>query len=871
MNRIKNSIEDKNTVLRELQNHSIKQLIERGDQRLSSQIENPALIPICWDLLRTHIFPRTRELPQFPISPKPLFLSKNRLRNPSKPVLKQNKKLCTYAHKKSLHICKVFGKKKKSFFRKFFFATGLIFERFLAPRSRFFRKRIEEILNDNNLAQDDISNYNSTEDISNYMEHPHSETLDDISKPTWENIVESPIIDYVSPVIPMTKYKLKLKYGGIFRLSKKTFKKMYCFGSQKCIYIDTWSYNFSQLNEEVIKRYSSKSNPKFSICYIDMCAPEKSFIELDSEEKFMAMLTMYENEKEVTVYVTTENNTKSNNFGFGRQKCDDRDEPLDEDDSDYLPSEESYYSHLSSDNEYEEVNDDDEANSFIKNSQSITVESKFENVTCFKRALNHYAIINEFDYFIQKVTRHDSQQSVKTLIVKKMVEAHTCTRSNKGGNKRATQGWIANVITNKLRSDGDVSLTELRKWIMKTYNVGVPYQKVFRGKQQVHIDMYACSQGFLAGCRPYIALDACHLKGKFNGVLAAATGIDGNNSIFLVAYAVLESENTQSWTWFLETLRKSIGMPDGLVMSSDMQKGLEVAMMNVYPNIEHRECIRHLSSNFKKHFHNEFLNNKIWDPSKTYCPTEHDKLLKDVSDLNKDAIAYLNKNHKKIWSRSKFGTTSKCAYNTNNISESFNSWIGALRYQPVLDLLDGIREKIMKHLNKKRMLVKKLNGTLVPIAKNHLNDISKNLGEYQVCRSCEYQAEVKCQGKRWDVYLDKRKCSCRVWQVTGLPCEKYVDQYFTIEKFKDAYEFQIAPLPGKDQWMQKDGEKIYPPIIKRPAGRPRKNRIKASTESKRRHKCPRCGEYGHREKTCKNPAFKSLDTSETSKSKRKCK
>ncbi|KAL4591208.1 hypothetical protein LXL04_004162 [Taraxacum kok-saghyz] len=93
----------------------------------------------CWDLLRTHIFPRTRELPQFPISPKPLFLSKNRLRNPPKPVLKQNKKLCTYAQKFFLHVCK-FLEKKKSFFRKFFFATGLIFERFLAPRSRFFEK-----------------------------------------------------------------------------------------------------------------------------------------------------------------------------------------------------------------------------------------------------------------------------------------------------------------------------------------------------------------------------------------------------------------------------------------------------------------------------------------------------------------------------------------------------------------------------------------------------------------------------------------------------------------------------------------------------------------------------------------------------------
>ncbi|KAL4583256.1 hypothetical protein LXL04_007824 [Taraxacum kok-saghyz] len=37
-----------------------------------------------WYLLRTHIFPKTRELPQFPISPKPLFLSKNRLRDCSK-------------------------------------------------------------------------------------------------------------------------------------------------------------------------------------------------------------------------------------------------------------------------------------------------------------------------------------------------------------------------------------------------------------------------------------------------------------------------------------------------------------------------------------------------------------------------------------------------------------------------------------------------------------------------------------------------------------------------------------------------------------------------------------------------------------------
>ncbi|XP_023760901.1 uncharacterized protein LOC111909328 [Lactuca sativa] len=386
-------------------------------------------------------------------------------------------------------------------------------------------------------------------------------------------------------------------------------------------------------------------------------------------------------------------------------------------------------------------------------------------------------------------------QDGTTFEVKKMVEGHTCTRSNKGGNKRATQGWVANIVAEKLKSDGYVSPMELRKWITKTCNVELPYLKVFIGKEQAYTDMYgkweesfmkldefreellnrnegsiveidfdtdgdkkrfkrfficlaAYSKGLLAGCRPYIALDACHLKGKFTSVLAAATGIDGNNSIFPIAYSVLESESTQSWTWFLESLKKSIGMPDGLVISSDMQKGLEVAVMHIYPNVEHRECVRHLYSNFKKQFRGEFFNKKLWGAAKTYRPTKHDRLLKDIVDVSQDAITYLNINHKKIWSRSKFGTTSKCDYITNNISESFNSWIGATRYQPVLDLLDANREKLMKRFDKKRILVKRWNGVLVPNAKIRLNDIFKNLGEYEVCRSGDNQAEVKFKGTR---------------------------------------------------------------------------------------------------------------------------
>ncbi|XP_076931811.1 uncharacterized protein LOC143597102 [Bidens hawaiensis] len=226
--------------------------------------------------------------------------------------------------------------------------------------------------------------------------------------------------------------------------------------------------------------------------------------------------------------------------------------------------------------------------------------------------------------------------------VKKLVDTHSCTRSNKAAATMATQGWVASVIIDKLKSDGDLA-------------------------------------GFLDGCRPYISLDACHLKGRFNGVLVGATGVDGNNSIFPMAYGVLESENKKSWIWFLELLKKTIGTPNGLVISSDMQKDLDIAITQVYPTVEHKECVRHLYSNFKRHFRGEFFTRNLWHAARTYRLTEFERLLNEIGEVNNDALTYLNENHNRIWSRGKFGTTSKCDYITNNISEAFNYWIGEVR------------------------------------------------------------------------------------------------------------------------------------------------------------------------------------------------
>ena len=101
--------------------------------------------------------------------------------------------------------------------------------------------------------------------------------------------------------------------------------------------------------------------------------------------------------------------------------------------------------------------------------------------------------------------------------------------------------------------------------------------------RRVFVCFEACRRGFLAGCRPYLAIDATFLTGRFKGQLVAACAVDAHSFVFPVAYGVMETESEESWTWFLHNLRRAIAHPNGLVILTDACKSLEVAVDNVFP------------------------------------------------------------------------------------------------------------------------------------------------------------------------------------------------------------------------------------------------------------------------------------------------
>ena len=73
--------------------------------------------------------------------------------------------------------------------------------------------------------------------------------------------------------------------------------------------------------------------------------------------------------------------------------------------------------------------------------------------------------------------------------------------------------------------------------------------------------LVACKEGFKA-CRPVIGVDGCHLKGKYGGILLTAVGIDSNNTIYPIVWAVVKSETYESWNWFLSTIETDLHLGD---------------------------------------------------------------------------------------------------------------------------------------------------------------------------------------------------------------------------------------------------------------------------------------------------------------------
>ncbi|XP_075499068.1 uncharacterized protein LOC142537436 [Primulina tabacum] len=134
---------------------------------------------------------------------------------------------------------------------------------------------------------------------------------------------------------------------------------------------------------------------------------------------------------------------------------------------------------------------------------------------------------------------------------------------------------------------------------------------------------------------------------KHGGQLLSAVGLDPNNNIFPICYAMVERETKDSWTWFLQLLNEDIGVgndPHTWTFMSDKQKCLIPTLESLASDAEHRFCVRHLESNMKRDgFKSVAVKIAFWAAEKTTRIEEFQVHMAELKDIDAKAYEWLAK------------------------------------------------------------------------------------------------------------------------------------------------------------------------------------------------------------------------------------
>ncbi|KAK9293352.1 hypothetical protein L1049_021344 [Liquidambar formosana] len=349
-----------------------------------------------------------------------------------------------------------------------------------------------------------------------------------------------------------------------------------------------------------------------------------------------------------------------NVHNMGGDECNDGDV-----DSNYAPSDELISLPSDSDDEFPRKRELIYNRDRDLDNPKLVVGTKFATPVDFRELLRRFSVMKGFDLkfkknFGQKITAtckeecgwriHSSWTIDKKFFqIKTFQPKHQCSRNYK--NNQASSTWLANYYLEKIRDNLDWKLKAMRVTIKRELELDVSKTKVYRTKREAlqmiegkHLEQYnrlwdychairttnPCSyvqmkverfhlsmpaafqrlfisfvaqiNGFKAGCRLFIGLDGCFLKGCYGGQLLSAVGRDGNNQMFPLAMAVVEAEIKHSWHWFMTNLLQALDCQDytGITFISDRQKGLVDTFAVLLPGADHRHCVRHMYANFKE-------------------------------------------------------------------------------------------------------------------------------------------------------------------------------------------------------------------------------------------------------------------------------
>ncbi|XP_050215351.1 uncharacterized protein LOC126666448 [Mercurialis annua] len=319
--------------------------------------------------------------------------------------------------------------------------------------------------------------------------------------------------------------------------------------------------------------------------------------------------------------------------------------------------------------------------------------------------------------------------------------------------------------------------------------------------KRLFISFDCLKKGMLHGCRRVIGLDIFFLKGPVKGEILAAVGRDGNNQMFPVAWALVDTERRETWDWFISFL----------LMVLNWVLGQDGALSQTNK--------RHLYANWKKkNERREDLQKLWWRCAKSSNMPDFDKNMEAMRALTQKG-AY-------------FTTEVKCGIVDNNLIEAFNGKIIEARTKNVISMLEYIRSLIMNTLDTNRDLASNWIGNFGNRIRKKLHDSKVQSEACEILWNGKDGFEIGHLGDTYIVNLKTRTCACRQFDLTWIPCPdavcaieyldksnitpyNYIDQWFTKETYLKAYMYMMQPMNGRKFWNKSPYDPPQPPSYKK--------------------------------------------------------
>ncbi|KAL2231333.1 uncharacterized protein LOC105172465 [Sesamum indicum] len=516
---------------------------------------------------------------------------------------------------------------------------------------------------------------------------------------------------------------------------------------------------------------------------------------------------------------------------------------------------------------------------------------------------------------------HASRLSTTPLIcIKKMNPTHTCEGSVVTTGYQATRSWVASIIKEKLKVFPNYKPKDIVNDIKQEYGVQLNYFQAWRGKEiakeqlqgsykeaysqlpffcekimetnpgslaafstkedssfhRLFVSFHASLYGFEQGCRPLLFLDSIFLKSKYQGSLLAATAADGDDGFFPVAFAIVDVESEDNWRWFLQQLKAALSTCRGLTFVADREKGLRESIAEVFQddNVYHGFCLRYLSEELLRDVKGQFSHEvkrlmveDLYSAAHAPAPEGFQRCVESIKSISVEAYNWIMQSEPVHWANA-FFQGARYYHMTSNFGELFYSWVSDAHELPITQMVDAISSKIMELIYSRRTESIEWLRRLTPSMEEKLEKESLKVRTLQVLISGGNRFEVR--GDTIEaVDVDSCDCTCKVWQLTGLPCchaiavisclgrdpYDYCSRYFTTDSYRITYSESVHPISNIDAPWQKGSSKlpvtVTPPPTRRPPGRPTTKRVSSHDAGRRQLQCSRCKGTGHNKSTCK--------------------